>query len=84
MIKLIGSLIGLFKHINTCQVHSNVMQLLCDVIKISREQILSLRESSSYEYQQQPNDVPKSYEINDLYKASLLEDIERPQHEKRA
>ena len=44
-IDLIKNLISLFSHKFTTDVHSNVSQLLCDIIRISREQILAQREN---------------------------------------
>lgn len=44
-INLIKNLVSLFSQKFTNDVHSNVSQLLCDIIRISREQILAQRES---------------------------------------
>ena len=44
-IELMKNLINLFSHKFTNDVHSNVSQLLCDIIRISREQILAQREN---------------------------------------
>jgi hypothetical protein len=44
-INLIKNLISLFSHNYTNDVHSNVSQFLCDIIRISREQILAQREN---------------------------------------
>ncbi len=41
---LIKSLVGLFSHQYSNEIHSNVSQLLCDIIRIIREQILTQRE----------------------------------------
>ena len=47
-IKMIENLIGLFSSSYDSQVHSNVAQVLCDIIRISREQIYSDRETFFY------------------------------------
>jgi hypothetical protein len=44
-VDLIKNLISLFSHTFTTDVHLNVSQLLCDIIRISREQILAQREN---------------------------------------
>ena len=45
-INLIDNLVNLFKYEYSNQTHSNVAQLLCDIIRISREQILSNKENN--------------------------------------
>lgn len=51
-IKLIDNLINLFSSTYNEDIHANVAQLLCDIIRITREQIFSnreaLRESAAY------------------------------------
>ncbi len=45
-IKIIEKLVELFGHEYSNLVQSNASQVLCDIIRISREQLLSLNESS--------------------------------------
>ena len=88
-INLIGSLTNLFKYDHDNQIHSNASQLICDIIRITREQILNYRESSldfpsiqlnSFDGANNKEDTKtnaeKSNEISELIKSSLLEDIE--------
>ena len=47
-IRIIEHLIDLFHHKYTPQVHSNVAQVLSDIVRIAREQIYTERETLSY------------------------------------
>lgn len=73
-VKLIDNLIDTFKHDYDNQIHSNASQLICDIIKISREQILSLLDTE--ENKNQGETCDKTNEITDMIKNSLLDDIE--------
>jgi hypothetical protein len=88
-INLISNLIGLFKQEYDNQVHSNASQLICDIIRITREQILSYRENNldfpniqmnttfgSNSNNEENNRENSPHELSDLIKNSLLEDIE--------
>lgn len=76
-IDLVKSLFGLFDSKYTNQIHSNASHLLCDIIRISREQVLIKYES----YLETKLVNSESVDNNDgdieaLYKNSLLEEIE--------
>jgi hypothetical protein len=71
-IHFIGYLIDTFNYDCDNQLHSNVSQLICDVIKISREQVLNFVEN-----EQEINFSEKSKEITEMVTNSLLQDIER-------
>ena len=87
-IKLIQSLVEFFKSEHSNEVHANVAQLLCEIIKVSREQILNIREglidpnadrfSSNDEQSQQSHQsqISADTSIAYLHKNSLLHDIE--------
>ncbi len=67
-IRLIPRLIGLFHHSLLPQIHSNVSQLMCDIIRISREQILSHRENQMHEIASMQMGRPSF--ANDIYASS--------------
>ena len=48
LIRIVDNLVGLFHHKYTPQVHSNVAQVLSDIVRIAREQIYTERETLSY------------------------------------
>ena len=68
-IKLVDGLIELFSSTHTNEVHANASQLLSDIVRIAREQILS----SIFEYENMLQD--ETYQ--NMYKSSLLSEIER-------
>ena len=67
-IRLIARLTGLFHHELPAQIHSNVSQLMCDIIRISREQILSHRENQMHEMTSMQMGRPSF--ANDIYASS--------------
>lgn len=78
-INLVQGLIELFSHEKTNQVHSNASQILCDLIRISRDQILTQREIHNECFSAEfGNEASKdqTISIQYLHKNSLLEDIE--------
>ena len=68
-IKLVDGLIELFSSTHANEIHANASQLLSDIIRIAREQILS----SIFEYENMLQD--ETYQ--NMYKSSLLSEIEK-------
>jgi hypothetical protein len=89
-IKLVRSLADLFTSAHSNEIHSNVSQLLCEIIKVSREQILNIREgyldpsiidryglsNDEQSQQSQASFVGADTSIAFLHKNSLLDEIE--------
>ena len=82
-IKLINGLVELFSYKHMSEVHSNASQVLCDLIRISRDQILTQREMANDSYLSS-YDVDSNSQFRDqnlntiqnLHRNSLLDDIE--------
>lgn len=90
-IRLIKNLVDLFASKYSNEVHSNVSQLLCEIIKLSRDQIQNIREgmldpnmfhrernlSASNDEQSQDSQMSQpDISISHLLKNSLLDEIE--------
>jgi hypothetical protein len=84
-INLVKSLVYLFKSDYSNDVHSNSSQLICEIIKVTREQIQNMREgnldpnnydSRSLSSRQQIELQKQDLSILSLHKESLLEEIE--------
>ncbi|CAF0926140.1 unnamed protein product [Brachionus calyciflorus] len=82
-IKLINGIVELFSHEYSNEVHSNASQVLCDLIRISRDQILTQRELandcflSSYDTDSNSQFRDSNLTtIQNLHKNSLLDEIE--------
>jgi hypothetical protein len=88
-IKLVRSLADLLRSDRSNEVHANVSQLLCEIIKVSREQILNIREgyfdpsatdrfglNDEQSQQSQASSFSSDTSISYLHKNSLLDDIE--------
>jgi hypothetical protein len=88
-IKLVRSLVDLLKSDHSNEIHANVSQLLCEIIKVSREQILNIREgyfdtsttdrfglSDEQSQQSQASLFTSDTSIAFLHKNSLLDEIE--------
>ena len=79
-IEIIKRLINLFEFKNFSIHHSNASQLICDIIRVSREQILNAYEQilENKNLQQLEYSIENANEIIEkLYKNSLLEEIEK-------
>lgn len=82
-IKLVNGLVDLFSLEHSGEVHSNASQLFSDLVRISRDQILTQREMSNDGFvsvcdinsNAQPKD-PSLTSIEYLHKNSLLEQLE--------
>jgi len=68
-IKLVDGLVELLSSTHTNEIHANASQLLSDIIRIAREQILS----SIFEYENMLQDET----FQNMYKSSLLSEIEK-------
>ena len=86
--EIISHLIDLFQFKYSSVYHSNTSQLICDIIRLSREQILNIHEqiienknsssspSSSSSENMGENNKNTNEIISNLYENSLLEEIE--------
>ena len=77
-IEIIKHIINLFDYKYNSLYHSNASQLICDIIRISREQILNTHEQNLENKSiQTDNDLINTNElIKNMYHNSLLEEIE--------